>query len=201
MLARAVRRRAVGAFAPPAADGEANPASLTRPPSAAACARAPWCRTRRPHPRRSRAPAAAPLRSLSPTHPAARRSAATLELQREKAKELTKFFKQQQALATINETPCVASRPVARLRHSPAARRPLPTNPWPPPATPPKLTARTALPRRRGFGWTKGNEIGNGRWVMFGLFVGMLTEYATSVDFVQQIKLTLSVLSIADLDE
>jgi hypothetical protein len=31
----------------------------------------------------------------------------------------------------------------------------------------------------RVFGWTPANEIGNGRWVMFGVFVGLLTEYAT----------------------
>lgn len=32
------------------------------------------------------------------------------------------------------------------------------------------------------------NEILNGRWVMFGLLVGMLTEYATGVDFIDQLK-------------
>ena len=31
----------------------------------------------------------------------------------------------------------------------------------------------------RFFGWTKANEINNGRWVMFGFAVGLLTEYAT----------------------
>ena len=50
----------------------------------------------------------------------------------------------------------------------------------------------------RLFGWTKGNEILNGRWVMFGLMVGLLTEYATSVNFPDQIKLLLSYLGIAD---
>ena len=38
------------------------------------------------------------------------------------------------------------------------------------------------------FGWTKKNEINNGRWTMFGLLVGMMTEYATGVDFIDQIK-------------
>ena len=32
---------------------------------------------------------------------------------------------------------------------------------------------------------------------MFGLFVGMITEYATGVDFPNQLKLTVSVLGIA----
>jgi hypothetical protein len=38
------------------------------------------------------------------------------------------------------------------------------------------------------FGWTQKNEIGNGRWTMFGLLVGMLTEYATGVDFPDQVS-------------
>jgi hypothetical protein len=50
------------------------------------------------------------------------------------------------------------------------------------------------------FGWTKKNEISNGRWVMMGLAVGLLTEYATAVNFVDQIKLMLSYLGIVDLD-
>ena len=29
------------------------------------------------------------------------------------------------------------------------------------------------------FGFTPANEINNGRWTMFGLLVGMMTEYAT----------------------
>ncbi|KAG2437645.1 hypothetical protein HYH02_011284 [Chlamydomonas schloesseri] len=50
------------------------------------------------------------------------------------------------------------------------------------------------------FGWTPKNEISNGRWVMFGLLVGMLTEYATGVDFIDQLKLMVSYLGIVDLD-
>ena len=50
------------------------------------------------------------------------------------------------------------------------------------------------------FGWTKKNEINNGRWTMFGLLVGMMTEYATGVDFIDQIKLIVNVLGIADLE-
>ena len=34
---------------------------------------------------------------------------------------------------------------------------------------------------------------------MFGLLVGMMTEYATA-DFIDQIKLLVNVLGIADLD-
>jgi predicted acyl esterase len=55
--------------------------------------------------------------------------------------------------------------------------------------------------RRSTLGWTKSNEISNGRWVMFGLLVGMMTEYATGVDFPNQLKLTVSVLGIADVYE
>lgn len=50
------------------------------------------------------------------------------------------------------------------------------------------------------FGWTAANEISNGRWVMFGLLVGMMTEYATGVDFPHQIGLLLSYLGIVDTD-
>ena len=55
-------------------------------------------------------------------------------------------------------------------------------------------------PTPRVFGWTPNNEISNGRWVMFGLLVGMLTEYATGVSFVDQMALMASYLGVADLD-
>jgi len=77
----------------------------------------------------------------------------TVEFQREKAKELVRFFKQQQANALINDS--------------------------------------------AGLGWTSGNEILNGRSVMFGMMVGLITELATGVDFPNQLKLTVSVLGIA----
>ena len=51
----------------------------------------------------------------------------------------------------------------------------------------------------RVFGWTRKNEITNGRWVMFGLLVGLMTEYATGVDFPNQIKLLISYLGILDI--
>lgn len=50
----------------------------------------------------------------------------------------------------------------------------------------------------RLFGWTKGNEITNGRWVMFGFAVGLLTEYATGVDFPHQFALMASYLGLTD---
>lgn len=52
----------------------------------------------------------------------------------------------------------------------------------------------------RVFGWTRKNEITNGRWTMFGFAVGLLTEFATGVDFPNQLKIIVSNLGIADLD-
>merc|ERR1712224_58826 len=48
-------------------------------------------------------------------------------------------------------------------------------------------------------GLTPKNEIINGRWVMMGLAIGLLTEYSTGVDFIDQLKLTVSYLGIADI--
>jgi len=50
------------------------------------------------------------------------------------------------------------------------------------------------------FGWTRKNELGNGRWVMMGLAIGMLTEYATGVSFIEQFKLMVSYMGVIDLD-
>eukprot|EP00475_Leptophrys_vorax_P013059 TRINITY_DN19447_c0_g1_i1.p2 TRINITY_DN19447_c0_g1~~TRINITY_DN19447_c0_g1_i1.p2 ORF type:complete len:149 (-),score=5.32 TRINITY_DN19447_c0_g1_i1:168-614(-) len=47
-------------------------------------------------------------------------------------------------------------------------------------------------------GWTSKNEIGNGRWAMFGLAIGLLTEYATGVSFPDQLFIILSNLGIVD---
>ncbi|KAG0562383.1 hypothetical protein KC19_9G141800 [Ceratodon purpureus] len=52
----------------------------------------------------------------------------------------------------------------------------------------------------RVLGWTRKNEIANGRWSMFGIAVGLLTEYATGSDFVEQLKIIISNLGIAELD-
>ena len=49
------------------------------------------------------------------------------------------------------------------------------------------------------FGWIKKNEINNGRWAMFGLAVGLLIEYSTGVNFVDQILIVFSNLGIADV--
>ncbi|XP_061357121.1 light-harvesting complex-like protein OHP2, chloroplastic [Gastrolobium bilobum] len=50
------------------------------------------------------------------------------------------------------------------------------------------------------FGFIGKNEIGNGRWAMFGFAVGLLTEYATGSDFVDQVKILLSNFGIIDLE-
>ncbi|MCD7452045.1 Light-harvesting complex-like protein ohp2, chloroplastic [Datura stramonium] len=50
------------------------------------------------------------------------------------------------------------------------------------------------------FGFIPKNEISNGRWAMFGFAVGMLTEYATGSDFVDQVKILLSNFGIVDLE-
>ncbi|KDP36565.1 hypothetical protein JCGZ_08332 [Jatropha curcas] len=50
------------------------------------------------------------------------------------------------------------------------------------------------------FGFVGKNEITNGRWAMFGFAVGMLTEYATGSDFVDQVKILLSNFGIIDLE-
>ncbi|KAK9836300.1 hypothetical protein WJX81_003407 [Elliptochloris bilobata] len=63
-----------------------------------------------------------------------------------------------------------------------------------------ELNAQKAAEKAQVFGWTKKNEIGNGRWVMFGFAVGLLTEYATGVDFIDQLKMIVSFLGIADLE-
>ncbi|GAQ81840.1 one-helix protein [Klebsormidium nitens] len=54
--------------------------------------------------------------------------------------------------------------------------------------------------KERIFGWTRKNEIGNGRWVMFGIAVGLLTEYATGSDLIDQLKIIVSNLGILDLE-
>lgn len=50
------------------------------------------------------------------------------------------------------------------------------------------------------FGFNGRNEISNGRWAMFGFSVGLLTEYATGSDLVQQLKILLSNFGVVDLD-
>ncbi|XP_043722254.1 light-harvesting complex-like protein OHP2, chloroplastic [Telopea speciosissima] len=50
------------------------------------------------------------------------------------------------------------------------------------------------------FGFIGKNEIANGRWAMFGFAVGLLTEFATGSDFVDQVKILLSNFGIIDLE-
>ncbi|GAV78050.1 hypothetical protein CFOL_v3_21518 [Cephalotus follicularis] len=50
------------------------------------------------------------------------------------------------------------------------------------------------------FGFIGKNEISNGRWAMFGFAVGLLTEYATGSDFVDQLKILVSNFGILDLE-
>ena len=59
--------------------------------------------------------------------------------------------------------------------------------------------AAAAAEAAQTFGWTAKNEILNGRWVMFGVGVGLLTEYATGVSMADQLKLMVSYLGIADI--
>lgn len=42
-----------------------------------------------------------------------------------------------------------------------------------------RLSPAASVPARRVFGWTRKNEISNGRWVMMGILIGLMTEYAT----------------------
>ncbi|GAX79193.1 hypothetical protein CEUSTIGMA_g6633.t1 [Chlamydomonas eustigma] len=81
----------------------------------------------------------------------------TVEYQRQRAKEMTKYFKELKVQQQIQQ-------------------------------------------KGEVFGWTRPNEINNGRWVMFGLLVGMLTEYATGVDFPHQLQLLASYLGIVDVE-
>eukprot|EP01023_Acetabularia_acetabulum_P008528 TRINITY_DN13706_c0_g1_i1.p2 TRINITY_DN13706_c0_g1~~TRINITY_DN13706_c0_g1_i1.p2 ORF type:complete len:164 (-),score=24.21 TRINITY_DN13706_c0_g1_i1:230-721(-) len=55
------------------------------------------------------------------------------------------------------------------------------------------------LSKSQVFGFTLANEINNGRWVMMGLAIGLLTEYSTGVNFIDQLKLMVSYLGIADI--
>merc|ERR550514_1012953 len=64
-----------------------------------------------------------------------------------------------------------------------------------------KMKQEKALVDAKVLGWTPKNELTNGRWVMMGLAIGLLTEYATGVNFVDQIKLTLSYLGIVDVGD
>lgn len=64
----------------------------------------------------------------------------------------------------------------------------------------PPLRPLPPVPPHRVFGWTKKNEISNGRWVMMGIGIGLLTEYATGVSFIDQLRLMASYMGLVDLD-
>eukprot|EP01025_Chloroclados_australasicus_P017159 TRINITY_DN1873_c0_g1_i1.p5 TRINITY_DN1873_c0_g1~~TRINITY_DN1873_c0_g1_i1.p5 ORF type:complete len:152 (+),score=16.18 TRINITY_DN1873_c0_g1_i1:1068-1523(+) len=61
------------------------------------------------------------------------------------------------------------------------------------------LKEEEAISQSQVFGFTLANEINNGRWVMMGLAIGLLTEYSTGVNFIDQLKLMVSYLGIADI--
>jgi hypothetical protein len=62
------------------------------------------------------------------------------------------------------------------------------------------LKLSETVEKSKVFGWTRKNEISNGRWVMMGLLVGLMTEYATGVSFIDQLKLMGSYMGLLDLD-
>jgi len=96
-----------------------------------------------------------PVATSTEPAPAPEETGVTVEFQRQKAKELVKFFESQKYQELVEQS--------------------------------------------QVFGMTPANEINNGRWVMMGLLIGMMTEYATGVNFVDQIRLTISVMGIADV--
>ncbi|KAI5072282.1 hypothetical protein GOP47_0012954 [Adiantum capillus-veneris] len=117
--------------------------------------------------------------------------------------------------------PVREATPPLSARPSPPDAPPSPTTPAPAPAPAPSSFVTVEYQRQRArelqqyfqdrkaerqaaegriFGWSVKNEIGNGRWAMFGVAVGLLTEYATGSDFVDQMKIIISNLGIADLE-
>merc|ERR1712032_280453 len=55
--------------------------------------------------------------------------------------------------------------------------------------------------KTRAFGWVYEAELANSRWVMFGILVGLMTEFATGVNFPSQVAITITNLGFADLYE
>ncbi|KAG9456833.1 hypothetical protein H6P81_001341 [Aristolochia fimbriata] len=119
-------------------------------------------------------------------------------------------------------------RPVTPLREPTLPIKPVPPSPSPSPAPPKQVAASTAtqgvitleFQRKMAkemqeyfrqkkleeadqgpfFGFIEKNETANGRWAMFGFAVGLLTEFATGSDFVDQLKILLSNFGIVDLE-
>ena len=49
-------------------------------------------------------------------------------------------------------------------------------------------------------GWVPGAEKLNGRWVMMGFLIGLITEYSTGVNFIDQVLLALTNMGVLDLE-
>jgi hypothetical protein len=49
-------------------------------------------------------------------------------------------------------------------------------------------------------GWVPGAEKLNGRWVMMGFLIGLITEFSTGVNFIDQVLLALTNMGVLDLD-
>ncbi|RYQ93050.1 hypothetical protein Ahy_B09g099306 isoform A [Arachis hypogaea] len=104
----------------------------------------------------------------------------TLEFQRQKAKELQEYFKQKKLEEAADQAPVFGfigkneisnGRQILPLLDEVVTYRIDPT---------PHLMVK--------------------RWAMFGFAVGLLTEYATGSDFVDQVKILLSNFGILDLE-
>lgn len=126
------------------------------------------------------------------------------------------------AAPSIATSPAPPSPPTSEPSPSPSPSQISSSSPAPPKVTPSKSSAVSIEYQRqrakelqeyfldkkyeeqvradRIFGWTQKNEITNGRWTMFGIAVGLLTEYATGANFVEQLKIIISNLGIAELD-
>ncbi|KAL8233372.1 hypothetical protein R6Q59_019472 [Mikania micrantha] len=128
-------------------------------------------------------------------------------------------FRLKPGLLTIRSAQA-ADGPLRRPSIATPTVKPSVPPPPPPPAPAPETTVTLEFQRQRAkelqdyfkqkkleeanqgpfFGFIPKNEISNGRWAMFGFAVGMLTEYATGSDFVDQVKILLSNFGILDLE-
>ncbi|KAM0062681.1 putative chlorophyll a/b binding domain superfamily [Helianthus debilis subsp. tardiflorus] len=137
-----------------------------------------------------------------------------------------RFSATKPTILTIRSSSAQADGPLRRPSIATPPVRPSSVPPTPPPPPPPaakaaaESTVTMEYQRQRAkelqeyfkqkkleeanqgpfFGFIAKNEISNGRWAMFGFAVGMLTEYATGSDFVDQVKILLSNFGILDLE-
>ncbi|KAK4487438.1 hypothetical protein RD792_000878 [Penstemon davidsonii] len=129
-------------------------------------------------------PPSAPLKPVA-VAAAEGKSVITLEFQRQKAKELQEYFKKKK-LEEADQGPFfgfIGKNEISNGRLSGCQRE--------------QLLAREIV--GQGFGsnypiWQRPI------WAMFGFAVGMLTEYATGSDFVDQVKILFSNFGILDLE-